>query len=54
MEERLALIEALKRKYGNTVDEIIRYGEEARQKLEEVTDIESHLADLEKQEKGTG
>ena len=51
VEERLALIEALKRKYGNTVDEIIRYGEEARQKLEEVTDIESHLADLENRRK---
>ena len=46
VEERLALIEALKRKYGNTVEEIIKYGEEARRKLEEVTDIESHLTEL--------
>lgn len=46
VEERLALIEVLKRKYGNTVEEIIQYGDEARQKLEEVTDIENHLTGL--------
>lgn len=51
VEERLALIESLKRKYGNTVEEIIRYGEEAKQKLEEVSDIESHVNELNSKKK---
>jgi len=51
VEERLALIESLKRKYGNTVEDIIQYMEEARQKLEEVTDMESRLAELENRKK---
>ncbi len=46
VEERLALIEALKRKYGNTVDEIITYGEEAQRKLEEITDYENQIERL--------
>jgi len=46
VEERLALIESLKRKYGNTIEEIIQYMEEARKRLEEVTDMESRLAEL--------
>lgn len=46
VEERLSLIESLKRKYGNTVEEILAYGEKARQKLEEVSDTESVLNKL--------
>lgn len=46
VEERLALIDTLKRKYGNTVAEIIEYGKNARQKLEEVTDTEAVLSKL--------
>jgi len=46
VEERLALIEALKRKYGNTIKEIIKYGEEVKQKLDEVSDSESLLKKL--------
>lgn len=46
VEERLALIESLKRKYGNTVEEILDYGEKARLKLEEVTDTEALLKKL--------
>lgn len=46
VEERLALIESLKRKYGNTVEEILEYGENAKQKLEEVTDTEKVLKKL--------
>ncbi len=46
VEERLALIEMLKRKYGNTVEEILSYGENVRKKLEEVTDSENMLAGL--------
>lgn len=46
VEERLALIESLKRKYGNSIKEIIEYGEYAREKLEEVTDTETHIKKL--------
>jgi len=51
VEERLALIESLKRKYGNTVEDILQYMEDARRKLEEVTDIESHLTELNNRKK---
>jgi len=46
VEDRLAFIESLKRKYGNTVDEILAYGEKARLKLEEVSDTEAVLKKL--------
>ncbi|NLY18307.1 MAG: DNA repair protein RecN [Clostridiaceae bacterium] len=49
VEERLALIESLKRKYGNTIKEIIKYGEDIKQKLDEVSDTESLLKKLEKE-----
>lgn len=51
VEERLALIESLKRKYGNSVEEIIEYGEKAQLKLDEVTDTEAHLTELSKKKK---
>ena len=41
VEGRLAMIEALKRKYGNTVEEILDYAKMAQKKLEEVTDTEA-------------
>jgi DNA repair protein RecN (Recombination protein N) len=46
IEERLALIGTLKRKYGNTIEEIIEYGSFIQQKLEEVSDTESLLKKL--------
>jgi len=46
IEERLALIGTLKRKYGNTIEEIIEYGNYVRQKLEEVSDTENLLNKL--------
>lgn len=49
VEERLSLIDTLKRKYGNTVEEILAYGEKARQKLEEVSDTEAVLKKLTRQ-----
>nr|MBP7176863.1 DNA repair protein RecN [Thermoclostridium sp.] len=46
VEDRLAFIESLKRKYGNSVDEILAYGEKTRLKLEEVSDTEAVLKKL--------
>ena len=36
IEDRLALLDRLKRKYGNTVDEVIAFGEEVSRKLQQV------------------
>jgi DNA repair protein RecN (Recombination protein N) len=45
LEQRLNLLQSLKRKYGATVDEVIRFGNDARQKLES---LESRDAELER------
>jgi DNA repair protein RecN (Recombination protein N) len=49
VEDRLALLDRLKRKYGGSVDEIIAYGEEVARKLNEVENREDVLRDLKKQ-----
>ena len=46
IEDRLALIDRLKRKYGATVDEVIALGESVAQRLAEVEDRESILRGL--------
>jgi len=43
LEERLNLIQSLKRKYGASLDEVIQFGEQARQKL---TNLEGREAEL--------
>ena len=48
LEERLAAIERLKRKYGNTVDEILQYAKELKAKLATLTDMDDQIEDLEK------
>ena len=52
IEDRLALLDRLKRKYGKTVAEIIAFGEDVARKLAEVEDRDESLktlrADLEK------
>lgn len=52
IENRLALLDRLKRKYGTSVGEVIAYGEEVRCKLDEIenrdqllTDVQAQLAD---------
>ncbi|MEM7147608.1 MAG: DNA repair protein RecN [Verrucomicrobiota bacterium] len=47
LERRVDVIESLKRKYGNTVDEVIAFGDEARGKLEKIENREGELARLE-------
>jgi DNA repair protein RecN (Recombination protein N) len=49
VEDRLALLDRLKRKYGKTVDEVIAYGEDVARKLDELENREDLVRDLKKQ-----
>lgn len=51
IEERIDLISNLKRKYGNTIEEIIAFGENARKELESITHLEERIEGLEIREK---
>ena len=46
VEDRLAQLDLLKRKYGSTVDAVIAYGEEAARKLNEVENREEIIRNL--------
>ena len=46
VEDRLALLDRLKRKYGPTVEEVIRHGEEVSRKLSEMENKDEILAQL--------
>ena len=50
VEERLGLIANLKRKYGDTIEQINAFGQRAQQELDELGNWEAKTADLEKQE----
>ena len=50
VEERLALISQLKRKYGDTIAEILAFGEKAREELALLSDSETRTDALERQE----
>ncbi len=50
VEERLNLIYTLKRKYGETIAEILAFGEKAQKELDEITHAEERMAQLEKEE----
>jgi DNA repair protein RecN (Recombination protein N) len=49
VEDRLALLERLKRKYGASVDQVIAFGTDLSRKLEEFENREEILQDLRKQ-----
>ena len=49
VEDRLALLDRLKRKYGGSVDEVIAYGDSVARKLNELENREETLRDLKKQ-----
>ena len=49
VEDRLALLDRLKRKYGTTVDEVIAYGEDVARRLDELENREDLVRDLKKQ-----
>jgi DNA repair protein RecN (Recombination protein N) len=46
VEDRLALLDRLKRKYGSSVDEVIAFGEEIARKLDEIENRDESLAKL--------
>jgi DNA repair protein RecN (Recombination protein N) len=46
VEERLSLIYGLKRKYGNSIDEILAFGERAQSELESITHSEERIEEL--------
>ncbi|MEX2161860.1 MAG: DNA repair protein RecN [Anaerolineales bacterium] len=50
VEERLALLQNLKRKYGNSIAEILTFAERARKDLDNISHAEERLAALEKGE----
>src|SRR4029077_15216646 len=49
VEDRLAVFDRLKRKYGSSVDDVIAYGEEVTRKLNEFENREDVVRDLKKQ-----
>ncbi|HTK94877.1 MAG TPA: DNA repair protein RecN [Terriglobales bacterium] len=49
IEDRLAAIDRLKRKYGNTLDEVIAFGAEVARKLNEVENKDEVLRELSKE-----
>ena len=48
IEERYDLIHDLKRKYGNTIEEILKYKEEISKEIEKIENSEEYIADLKK------
>lgn len=48
IEDRLAALDRLKRKYGKTLAEVIAFGEEAAQKLSDIENRDARLMELEK------
>ncbi len=50
IEERIDLINNLKRKYGRSIEEILAFGEKARKELDTIIHAEERIADLEIEE----
>lgn len=53
VEERLGLIQSLKRKYGSSIQDILAFGEAARAEIEEATNGEQSVEALEEDERAT-
>ncbi len=51
IEERLDLIYSLKRKYGNTIEEILKYNDETKEEIEQISNLEEYNAKLIKEQK---
>jgi DNA repair protein RecN (Recombination protein N) len=50
VEERLSLIYSLKRKYGNSIQEILAFGQRAQAELESITHSEERIEELREEE----
>lgn len=50
VEERLALLQSLKRKYGETIPDILAFAERARKDLDNISNAEERLGELQEQE----
>ncbi len=50
IEERLSLMFSLKRKYGNTIEEVIEFGRQAEAELESISHNEEHIERLRAEE----
>ncbi len=50
VDERLNLIFTLKRKYGENIEAILAFGEQARQELDAITHAEERMQELESRE----
>lgn len=51
VEERIDLINSLKRKYGHSIEEILAFGQHAREELESITHAEERIEGLAQEEK---
>lgn len=49
LEQRLNLVQSLKRKYGPTIEDVLRFGEEARMRLEQLEGREEEVARLDRE-----
>ncbi len=52
VEERLALIQTLKRKYGDNLSDVLAFADKARQQLEQITHAAERLEELEAEQSG--
>ena len=52
VEDRIELLHTLKRKYGDSIDEILAYQAKAAQELDDITHHEERIQELEEQEAG--
>lgn len=50
VEERVDLINHLKRKYGDTIEEVLRHGEKVKSELDDITHAGERITELETQE----
>ncbi len=51
IEERLDLIFSLKRKYGNTIEEILKYNDEIKEEIERIQNLDEYNSKLIKEQK---
>ena len=51
IEERVDLIHSLKRKYGNTIEEILDYKQKKIQEIEQIENLDTYILELKKKQK---